>query len=79
MHLVKRPPGVVLNRADLLEGAHDAAPAAGTARERQGRQRSWGLCVLAPLCLASMVLLWEGLYAHRDRNTVSAESRDWPS
>ena len=79
MHLLKRQPGVVLNRAELPEAAPDAAPAPGTARDRPGPQASLGLCVLAPLCLASMAVLWEGLYAHRDRNTVPVEGEDWPS
>ena len=79
MSLRKRQPGVVLNRGDQLDGALDTASAAGATRERQARQGSLGLCVLAPLCLACMAVLWEGLYAHRDRSAVSAEGKDWPS
>ena len=79
MHLVKRQPGVVLNRAEQPDAAPDAAPAPGTTRDRQGHQGSLGLCVLAPLCLASIAVLWEGLYAHRDRISTSARGKDWQS
>ena len=73
MSTILRRQGLVLNKA-VRTGAEavpqaqatvpvEAVPSIETARQDRGC--SLGLCVLAPLCLASMALLWEGLYAHR--------------
>jgi hypothetical protein len=88
--LRKARPGVVLNRTGATpvaldvgtdvapdvgpDIALDAASAPGAARERRDRGCSLGLCVLAPLCLASMAVIWEGLYAHRDRTEFAGQA-----
>ena len=67
MSLIKRRPGLVLNKGVQREAALQGQATPRIAQGRQAPRCSLGLCVLAPLCLASIALLWEGLYAHRNR------------
>jgi hypothetical protein len=72
---ILRRQGLVLNKpartdAEAVPETQATAPvetALPIEVARQERGCSLGLCVLAPLCLASVALLWEGLYAHRSR------------
>lgn len=75
MSLIKRRQGLILNKSVQQEAISQARTMPGTAQKDQDAGCSLSLCVLAPLCLASMALLWESLYAHRDRT----EFKDWPS
>jgi hypothetical protein len=82
---ILRRQGLVLNKAVRTDAEAapqaratvpvEAVPAIETTR-RDG-VCSLGLCVLAPLCLASVALLWEGLYAHR-RHAEFARRGDRP-
>jgi hypothetical protein len=72
---ILRRQGLVLNKSARTDAEAvpetqatapvEAVPPIEVARQERGC--SLGLCVLAPLCLASVALLWEGLYAHRSR------------